>query len=99
MAAGTMNGRTMNWMERCEAARSVPILELVQRLQLGEPKKSGKQLTMLCPFHGERSPSFNIDPGRGLWNCFGCDAGGDAIGLWMKDRRVGFAQAVREIVP
>ncbi len=99
MATRTMNGRTMTWIERCEAARSVPILDLVQSLGLGEPKKCGKQQTMLCPFHGERSPSFFIEPRRGLWNCFGCDAGGDGIGLWMKARRVGFAQAVREIVP
>ena len=99
MAARTMNGRDVSWEERCDAARSAPILDLLQRLDLGEARKCGKQLAMLCPFHGEKSPSFFIDPTRGLWNCFGCNAGGDGIGLWMKARRVGFAQAVREIVP
>ncbi len=94
-----MNGRAMTWAERCDAARSVPILDHLQSLGLGEARKCGKQLKMLCPFHGEMSASFFIDPTRGLWNCFGCDAGGDGIGLWMQARRVGFAQAVREILP
>ena len=94
-----MTGATVGWTERCEAARSIPIMELVRRLDLGEPRKCGKQLQLHCPFHSDGRPSFYIEPKRGLWNCFGCGLGGDGIALWMQTRRVGFAQAVREIVP
>lgn len=89
----------MTWEERVDAARHVPLDEIVHRLGLGEPKRSGRQLRMLCPFHGERSPSFFMSPDKGLWKCFGCDAGGDGIRLWMRARRVDFKRAVREMVP
>ena len=94
-----MIGAKLTWTERCEAARSVAITELIRRLDLGEPRKCSKQLTMRCPFHEERTPSLFIEPQRGLWNCFGCGLGGDSIKLWMQAKGVGFAQAVREIVP
>ena len=42
-------------------------------------KKSGRQLMGLCPFHGEKTPSFSIDPERGLYHCFGCDARGNVF--------------------
>ncbi len=94
-----MIGAPVSWTERCEMARSVPMTELMRRLGLGESKKCGKQLLMRCPFHADGRPSFYIDPQRGLWNCFGCGLGGDRISLWMQSRQVGFAEAVREIVP
>ena len=92
-------GEDMSWAERVDAARHTPIVDVVKKLDLGEPKKCGRQFSMRCPFHGERSPSFFISPQRNLYNCFGCEAGGDVIKLWMTARRVGFKTAVREMVP
>src|SRR5688572_10398461 len=40
-------------------------------------KRTGTRLKGLCPFHEERTPSFTVDPGRGVYHCFGCDDGGD----------------------
>ena len=94
-----MNGRSMTWPERCEAARSRPILELLAELGLGEPRRAGQQYVMICPFHGERSPSCFINPQKNVWHCFGCGGGGGGIDLWMRARRVGFKKAVREMVP
>lgn len=42
-------------------------------------KRSGKELVGLCPFHAERTPSFYVHPGKGLYHCYGCGASGDAI--------------------
>lgn len=47
----------------------------------------------LCPFHSEKTPSFNIKNNK--YKCFGCDAHGDAIDFYMKMNNVGFIQAVR----
>ena len=46
-------------------------------------RKAGRQYQGLCPLHKEKSPSFSVDPVRGLFYCFGCGVGGDAIKLHM----------------
>lgn len=46
-------------------------------------RKAGRQYVGLCPIHKEKSPSFQVDPDKGLFYCFGCGAGGDAIRLHM----------------
>jgi DNA primase len=46
-------------------------------------RKAGKRYQGLCPIHREKSPSFSVDPAQGLFYCFGCGAGGDAIKLHM----------------
>lgn len=48
-----------------------------------------------CPFHGEKTPSFKIDPATQLWHCFGCGLGGDAFGFTMRIDNVDFPDAVR----
>jgi DNA primase len=51
----------------------------------------------LCPFHDEKTPSFNVRPQVGAYHCFGCDAGGDAIDFVMKIDHLSFAEAVERL--
>ncbi len=57
-------------------------------------KKRGRKYEGLCPFHEEKTPSFSIDPEKGLFYCFGCHAGGDAIKFVMELDRLSFPEAV-----
>ncbi len=57
--------------------------------------KKGRLFWGRCPFHGEKTPSFKVDPGTGLWHCFGCGAGGDAFGYLMKRENLEFPDAIR----
>lgn len=57
----------------------------------------GGSLKGLCPFHDERSPSFHVTPAKGLYHCFGCQAGGDAITFLMEQQGLGFAEAVERL--
>jgi DNA primase len=57
-------------------------------------RRSGGRLTGLCPFHEERTPSFTVDPEKGLWHCFGCKAGGDLFRFVEMVEKVSFAEAV-----
>ncbi len=56
----------------------------------------GGSLKGLCPFHDEKSPSFNVRPDRG-WHCFGCGEGGDVFTFLMKIDGLGFAEAVERL--
>ena len=47
-------------------------------------RKSGGRFVGLCPFHQEKTPSFGVSPDRGIFKCFGCGEGGDAI--WLAGR-------------
>jgi hypothetical protein len=79
-------------------ARAVPILEVVSRLGLGEPRRAGKEYVLPCPLHDDSRPSLRLNPERGLWHCFPCGEGGDGIRLVERVRGVTFAAAVRELV-
>jgi DNA primase len=57
-------------------------------------RAGGGSLKGLCPFHDEKSPSFNVNPSRGVWYCFGCGAGGDAIKFVMDTELLSFTEAV-----
>jgi DNA primase len=57
----------------------------------------GGSLKGLCPFHDERSPSFNVTPARGFWHCFGCGEGGDVITFVQKVDQLSFTEAVERL--
>jgi DNA primase len=58
-------------------------------------KKAGRNYLGLCPFHNEKSPSFNVNPDNQYYHCFGCGAGGDAISFVKNYENVDFQDAVR----
>jgi len=58
-------------------------------------KKSGANFQGLCPFHGEKTPSFNVNPARGIFHCFGCGVGGNAVTFVMKMEGLSFPEAVK----
>lgn len=60
-------------------------------------RRSGATLKGVCPFHQERTPSFHVDPGKGVWHCFGCSEGGDVYGLLQKAEALSFAEAVEHL--
>jgi DNA primase len=57
-------------------------------------RKTGKNYSGLCPFHQEKSPSFTVQPDKQFYYCFGCGAGGNAIGFVMNFENMDFPQAV-----
>lgn len=57
-------------------------------------KRAGSNLTGLCPFHNEKSPSFTVFPGTDSFYCFGCGAGGDVITFIMKTENLSYVEAV-----
>jgi DNA primase len=57
----------------------------------------GGNLTGLCPFHDEKSPSFNVTPARGFYHCFGCGVGGDSINFVMEIDHLTFAEAIERL--
>ncbi|MGC9669309.1 DNA primase [Planosporangium sp. 12N6] len=57
----------------------------------------GGNLKGLCPFHDEKSPSFNVTPTRGFYHCFGCGAGGDSINFVMEIDHLTFAEAIERL--
>lgn len=62
-----------------------------------ELKQAGRNWRGLCPFHVEKTPSFNVNPDRQIFHCFGCQAGGDVIGFLMQHSGLSFPEAARQI--
>lgn len=60
-------------------------------------KRSGSDFKINCPFHGEKTPSFNINPARQRYKCFGCDASGSALNFLMEYENLPFVDAVRKL--
>src|SRR5713226_403039 len=78
-----------------EIRAAVDIVDLVGRYV--SLKKSGVNWKGLCPFHGEKTPSFMVNPRKGIFHCFGCGVGGDAFGFLMRQDRLSFPEAVRAL--
>lgn len=75
---------------------AVPIDSVVSEyLQLRSA--GGGNLKGLCPFHDEKSPSFQVSPGKGLFHCFGCQEGGDTIAFVMKIDHLSFSETVERL--
>ncbi|RZQ60331.1 DNA primase [Amycolatopsis suaedae] len=60
-------------------------------------RAGGDSLKGLCPFHDEKTPSFNVRPSKGTFHCFGCGAGGDVIGFVQQIEHLGFVEAVERL--
>jgi DNA primase len=60
-------------------------------------RRAGRGLTGLCPFHQEKTPSFHVDTGKGLFYCFGCGAGGGAFDFVMRVHGLEFVEAVHHL--
>ncbi|MDP4548230.1 MAG: DNA primase [Marinobacter sp.] len=78
--------------------------DLLDRIDLGELigsritlKKAGGNYKACCPFHDEKTPSFNVRPDKGFYHCFGCGAHGDAISFIREFEGLGFTEAVEEL--
>src|SRR5215468_9789651 len=70
-------------------------LDIVEQIGgIVELKKSGKSFRGLCPFHGERTPSFYVFPETGTWRCFGCNEGGDLFTFVEKQQGLDFREAL-----
>lgn len=76
-----------------EVRKSTDIVEVIgQFVQL---KKQGKQYTGLCPFHGEKSPSFSVSPDKQVYHCFGCGAGGNVFTFLKEHEGHSFIDSVK----
>ena len=73
----------------------VDIVEVIdRRVKL---RKTGKNFSACCPFHDEKTPSFSVNPDKQFFYCFGCGAGGNALGFLMDYERLEFPQAVESL--
>ena len=78
-----------------ELVARADVVEVVGRyVQL---KKGGANYMGLCPFHGEKSPSFTVSPGKQFFHCFGCGKNGNAIGFLMEHAGMTFVDAVKDL--
>ena len=80
------------------------IQELINRTDVVEVvgryvplKKGGANYMGLCPFHGEKSPSFSVSPTKQFFHCFGCGKNGNAIGFLMEHAGMTFIEAVKDL--
>ena len=60
-------------------------------------KKRGKNYLALCPFHTEKTPSFNVSPDKQIFHCFGCGIGGNVFSFLIEHEKMSFVEAVRHL--
>lgn len=76
-----------------EVAERISIVEVVS--DYVPLRRAGGNFLGLCPFHSEKTPSFNVNPAREIFHCFGCGAGGNAFSFIMRIEGVSFPEAVK----
>ena len=85
---------TKEGIERIKGANELAAVVAERGIEL---KKKGAQLVAPCPFHKEKTASFNVSPAKGLFHCFGCGVGGDVIGFVTKHDKVSFGGALETL--
>ncbi len=85
---------TKEGIERIKSANDLAAVVAERGIEL---KKKGKQLVSPCPFHQEKTASFNVSSAKGLFHCFGCGVSGDVIGFVTKHDKVSFGGALEAL--
>ncbi|WP_244590046.1 CHC2 zinc finger domain-containing protein, partial [Xenorhabdus budapestensis] len=75
---------------------AVPLVAIIEQ-QGRQVFKRGKDMTVLCPFHEEKTPSMVITPSKNLYHCFGCDAGGSVLDWVMQTENLSLRHAVERL--
>ncbi|WP_428048283.1 DNA primase [Candidatus Proelusimicrobium excrementi] len=75
---------------------SIDILELIKEY-VPAVKRAGRTYKACCPFHQEKTPSFTVNPDKGFFYCFGCQAGGDVFEFLMRIENLSFNEAARRL--
>ncbi|MDI3406291.1 DNA primase [Streptomyces cavernicola] len=83
--------------EDVKAVRDAVPIDAVVSEYLQLRNAGGGNLKGLCPFHDEKSPSFQVSPSKGLFHCFGCQEGGDTIAFVMKIDHLSFSETVERL--
>jgi DNA primase len=78
-----------------EVRRRANLIEVASEYM--QVKRAGRLYKALCPFHAEKTPSFSLDPAKGLYFCFGCHEGGDVIKLVEKLENLSFVEAIERL--
>ena len=78
-----------------EVRQKTDIVDLVG--QYVKLKKKGSSYFGLCPFHGEKTASFSVSPGKQIFYCFGCGKAGDSIRFLMEYENLSFVEALEEL--
>ncbi len=87
------DGRYQAWIERIKAESDiVSVVNGYTKLE-----RRGRTYWGCCPFHQEKTPSFSVTPDKGLFYCFGCQAGGDVISFLMKVDHLTFMDAAKKL--
>ena len=85
---------TKEGIERIKSANPLDAVVAERGIEL---RKKGRVAVARCPFHEERTPSFTVTPGKGLFHCFGCGAAGDVIGFVTKHDKLSFGGALESL--
>lgn len=89
-------GRKVPFQEAALVVKqALDIVEVVGRVVV--LKKTGRNYKGLCPFHQDKSPSFNVNPAKQIYKCFSCGEGGDSLSFLMKTQNKGYKDLISEL--